>query len=669
MIDNTKSRLGLLGLKIKKNKLFLVFALGLILLFLTAFAFRSVAVSNNIDGSWPYSLSGLRHSSQRLGVDVFFTYGPLFNRLAPYPHPEDRADVFIISNLIFLYILVSSLVSLYLLLKHWVKNREQKIMAVLLFTSLLLFTFDIDSLFYLLLISTILVSRKEKSSSLWFLVISGVGLFSLYKLGFSISFLLIMPLLALRQDTKFGLIYLKRLLLMLVSYLVTYFAVTGNASLSILTYIKNGVINSLYYNEFMSLSPSMNRSILLMYLAILVFYIATVTSLFAIVVYKDMGIKKLLFSNKFLFCFVASLAVAFSFKQSVVRNDGHLLAFSPFVFIAFLIPLLLYVQVLKRSKFNIPKNYVVILIASLFVVSSIINIITITQLKVMPGFIARIKEYPSYIYENRLLPSEFNSKKNETYELAKKRESELENIINYLDENDVQAPIIFFGNTTTYGEILKFNGYDVLYLPFLQNYASYPPQLFDDQYVDFMEKNPDSLVLLEETEGSINERFVSYELNNYFQYISRNYTVVQKDKDRRQYLLKKFDSKREQCKTIGTYTTKEGEEINIDFREEDNNGYIKMIAKVNTPVTEDLLSFVFKKPIYSYKITSNEGGVMNWRTTETTLEHGVAVYPMYLNYHDYEDNADFDINNVVLSGGISKSDSVKLEFQSCSYDW
>lgn len=165
-------------------------------LLLSFLGFSTFAVSNSTDSSWQYTLSGLRHAPQGLGTDVFFTYGPLFEKMPTFVHARDSLQNFIVGNVLFLIILcVSTWVfwRVYGILKSSSGKTARFVLPVVAVTLLLTIT-DIDTVFGVLLLAVFFAARNEKSYRLKLLALSGVYLFAFYKLSFLIPLIILTPL-------------------------------------------------------------------------------------------------------------------------------------------------------------------------------------------------------------------------------------------------------------------------------------------------------------------------------------------------------------------------------------------------------------------------------------------------------------------------------------------
>ncbi len=639
-------------------------ALGFIL-FNFFFGYKAVDANNNIDGSWRHTLSGLRHSDQTLGVDVYFNYGPLLERFTTYPRDGDGLRDFAVGNLLFLVIFVSFAYALVVCFKRF-NTRRNQLMAVGFIASLFLTVNELDTFFFFYLMLALLAVRLTTSLTSKLVILLGVELLSLYKFSFSISLLALSPLAFItlidkRSLVKSGLQWLAAI----AQFIGLYLLVTWEVSLGFLRYLYYGLINSLYYNEFMSLSYSLNKQYVLLFLAIFLLAAGLGAVLVLRVIIKRQFTRSKI--NHIAIILISVGVLFFVLKQSIIRSatDGHLLVFAPFFFI---LPGLILYYLNDRFKLSSKLSYKLV---TLIIISCIVfnAAIFMKALSIsFSGYLdSKAATASSVIENNRLSYSNFKSKASQSSASYRNRASEVSEIKDLLQKsNPPSKDIIVFGNTTILGELVG-EGYNVIHMPFLQNYSAHPPQLFDQKYLRTLQDHPGALIFLEETEGSVDERFVAYELNELFQYVRLNYRVLVQDPDKRQYVLQPIAHKQESCSVVHTATAKEERPFPIPEFPIAQDQFVKMTVHVDTPLSEKIIASLVKKPVYKMVIVNDPGGRMDWRTTETTLEHGITVQPMYLNYHDAVKNIEFDLNHIVFSGGLTKNDGLTAEFQVCSF--
>lgn len=648
--------------KLKKKLPVIGICFILFLLFNYFLMYQLADVNNNIDGSWKFTLSNLRHTDQTLGKDVFFNYGPSFEKLNVFPTGNDSIFNFFIGNVLFLAILVST----FFVISFWMKKIKSvprnKYYALIGVSILALSIYGIDTLFYALLFFSLLAVRYIKDYRVKTTILVGLEIFALYKFSFTFAFLMLLPLAFFALPKE---ISIKKSLIQLTSAILLFYAlyclITWNLSLAFFKYIYYGLINSIHYNEFMSLGYSINTFIVGAYVLA---FLALVIIIFLLIYdkYKKLKNKNNIF-NWSIPCVLLIGVAFFTLKQSVVRSDGHLLAFIPFIYV--LIALLAY---MSGGFIKIRSTLVPIIIFCM--IGFTLNISLYNRLigDTHSYLNSRMNIAKAAIVNNRLSYPSFKNKSRVNNQDIQGRSVETSKIEAELIKSVPRgSTIIVFGNTTVLAETLADN-YIIRYMPFLQNYSAHPPQLFDNLYIETLKKNPSAYVFVEETEGSVNERFVAHELNNLFQYLRYNYTPVVKDVEHRQYILQLTGDKNEKCKPYGTQQAKEEVAISVPNVPLLGEQYLKMQAEINTPLSEKAISLLVKKPVYKIIIINTSGGRMDWRTTESTLEHGVAVKPLYLNYHDVNENTQFALDHIILSGGFTKNDQININYYICTFN-
>lgn len=141
---------------------FVVFGSILTSFYLLSFLkFTTFDANNNTDSSWQYALSGLRHSPQQLGKDVYFTYGPLFEVMPTYVHAKDTFGNFFIGNVIFfLMVAICSWIfwRFYKICKATIPGTLLGITLIGIFATLS----DIDTAFNVLLLVTFFYNSQRK---------------------------------------------------------------------------------------------------------------------------------------------------------------------------------------------------------------------------------------------------------------------------------------------------------------------------------------------------------------------------------------------------------------------------------------------------------------------------------------------------------------------------
>ncbi len=651
----------------------LIAVLGFLVCFNFYFSFGVADTSNSIDGSWQYTLSGLRHAPQSLGVDIFFNYGPLFERSIVFTNASDTLHDFVTSNLLIGFIFLLCCISIVLFVKHWVPRGKKGIAYVLFGVTYVILTINqIDTLFFLVALTGLLAIRRENRLWVQLLLLLGLQLFSLFKFDLTLYLLALTPVALFTSFKKVELYRtLRRFLLFICTYYTAYLALTGDLSLGFFRYIRYGLTNALYYNEFMSLPFAQNKNLLLLVIAV----VAIVTAVFTAVMIRALMIKK----PEKKWDAIASMLLALAtmlilFKHAAVRNDGHLLALSPIL----LVPFLALVACI-HSKAIVGKR-----IAGQFTRSSSLSIAAaavawcmalsfhwfavnyFTNTSPLTIAEAQLKQIEPSITANRLNYGLFKERVALASTTIHKRDNEVAIINAQLSQLHGSKDLLFYGNTTLFGSLLDRH-YNVRYAPFLQNYSAHPPTLFDPLYVSFLRDHPHALLFVEENEPSIDLRIPAHELNDTFQYIRANYKIVAQDPLRRQFVLQRIASKQEACTS---YTTVAGNKTDLTMIPSASlapNQYLKM--KVIFPINpaEKLIGAAIKSPVYSIHLHSVEGGIMTMHTTETTLKHGVAVDPLYLSVYDALADTPFVLKGFALQGGLDKMGGYQASFEICSF--
>jgi hypothetical protein len=632
--------------------------------------FNTVYVNNNTDSSWQYTLSGLRHSPQNLGVDVFFTYGPLFERMVTFVHHNDTLGNYVVSSALFLYIFFLSIFTLWRFLQLYISRSRPRytLLFVLLALSLFLSVTELEFFFAIYLLITIMTARKERKYVSKLLLLSGVYLLSLYKFNLTfpavfISYLAFVDGFNLRKLLQSSLSWLGSL-----GVFVTLFFLVGSTFSfpALIHYFHYGITNSLYYGEFMSLAYPENLNTVILYtIFFLLIGLAYAYRLFIIC-----ATKQLPKSQEYIVVGLAFVLIAyFTFKHAVIRSDVHLLGFSPILF-----PGLLFIYLsVKPADFQLSsqKNRLPYVVLGLFVLGFIGHVVLFHNYAPpdLGQYIkSRTRLLDAATLNNRLNYNLF--KQNQviaTHDLAY-RQKFVQEIKGQLDAQYPRKNVIFYGNTTVYGDVLSQNR-AVSYLPFLQNYSANPPSLFDKLYISYLEQHPNDLVFAEETEPSVDNRIPSHELNDFFQYLLHNYKVVLRDNTRRQYVFQRVSNQHEQCQKISELSFKDDVVTPlspIPAMEPGNYAKLVLDSEKHSPAVT-LASAIIKKPVYTISLITPDGIDMKMRTTPAILEHGVAIKPLYLSLGDHENGTTFNLGSILLNDGAPTRSSYTAQIQTCQY--
>jgi len=662
-------------LRLKKNDK--VFALKIItcallgLMVLGVFSYQSPDISNSIDGSWAYTLATLRHSAQQLGSDVFYTYGPLFSKMPTLPLPEDT-----MAHYLFGVTAASAITGLviytYLRLLHissCSKHYGKYLVAGLGFAVFLTISPTyVDSLFYLSLLAVLILVRKEVSALRKLLVLVPLAVFSLYKVSFSIAFITLLPFALMPLEyrlknfaTAAG-IYITTISTTIISFIL----LGGGGLLGYIQYMKIGVINAAAYSEFMALTYSVNKVIVLSFTALVILSIVCALLLLVVHYFSKPAPERRRVENidTAMVLMITYLTVGLNYKQAVVRSDGHLLALIP------ILPIILIPIVYAVLYFFKPKTKNALTPSILLSLVIALLVLAVVIVKVSPGqtSFTYVRNKSSVgltaLINNPLNYGAFRKIGYETEkDMSLRRDSTIE-LRNFLHKNNLKnKPVIFFGNTTSLSDTISNK---VIHLPFLQNYAAFPPQLFDPMYVNTLEKNTDALIFVDENEPSINERIPMHELNEFSSYLIHNYKVIYKDSQRRQYLLARTSSNREKCSVISSLSIKEGETFRPPARQPGSDEYIKLRVDFDHDLRELALSAFIKPPVYMLSIYPEGGGRDPRRTTKSTLEHGISINPFYIRYTDFANGEKLRLQSLGVSGGFAGGNQ-KLTYELCGF--
>lgn len=667
--------LGLSGRLLRRPRIVLsIFSiLTFLLCFNFYFGFKVVDTANSIDGSWQYTLSSLRHSDQALGIDVFFNYGPLFEHSLAYVHGNDTLRDFISSNLLLTVIFLLCCISIVMFIKHWVPSDKRGYAYVGVVLSYILLTINqIDTLFFIIALTGLLAIRREPRLWMQLPLLLGLQLFSFYKFSLSLYLIILTPIALFVSFKKSDLLQtFRRWAIFMGMYFLGYMALTGDLSIGFGKYLYYGLINSLYYNEFMSLPIAQNKWLLL----IIICTAVGITALLAAAMCRSFLLKNYPRRWDTIACLLLVLAtVLILFKHAAIRNDGHLLALSPVL----ILPLVSFVA-LTQNKIIIGKHIYGWFAQSIHVIIALI-VVWVAAL----GFHWYAVSYFTHkgpvnsteTQLNQFIPSIAHNRFNYAFydrqvKLAavaiENRAPEIAIINEQLSRLDKDKKILFYGNTTMFGALLEKH-YDVLYVPFLQHYSAHPPSLFDDIYINFLREHPDALIFAEENEPSIDKRIPAHELNNFFQYIHFNYRPIASDPVKRQYTLQRISDKQEVCEPYKTTTGTKPTLTTVPPLPEGQEGhYIKLKIQFPFNPIEKLIASAIKTPFYSIHLHTPGGAVMTMHTTEATLKHGVAINPLYISLHEAIVGDPFELKGITVQGGIQKNASYQAQFELCRF--
>lgn len=661
---------GMRRLLVKPGAITVLISSLLVIALLTFLHYQSPDISNSIDGSWTYTLSTLRDSAQDLGSNIFYTYGPLFERLPVYPLISDSPGTYVIGVILFTFLAAGSVYTIIRFLKNFSSNQQVRRVQLTTVTFLVFFIASpslIDSLFFILLICGLLTIRKEHTSLRKIIIVSFLVLFSLYKVSFSVALITTLPFAFLPNSLELT-VWKKRIVEYITSLLIfaCLFCITAWTSpVSFISYLYIGTLNSAAYSEFMSLTYATNMNVVALYTVMLLASaftaIATLTKK-----YLQGSIALIQLLEYLIFFVIIFLSTFLAYKQAVVRSDSHLLTFMPFLLLLIFSFLWSAYNLLSPSAIGLEKKILVPTFTIAIIVSVAVLHTVTPNVTTRSYFNEKISTLYKSILDNPLNYHSFVKVGRDTAIQMKPREASTKQLRVYIHENGYDSKeVLFFGNTTSLADTLANKS--ITHLPFIQNYAAFPPAFFDKLYIKTLRDNPNSLIFLDENEPSINERIPSHELSGFFQYVAHNYELLYSNTSTRQYLLQRISSNQERCSPISqTKIPKEGGFVLPDYKSEKNE-YMKMRVEFRRDVPEELISLFFKSPVYGLDIYTTQGGELSRRTTPSTLTHGVAISPLFLSYTDVVNNTPIDTERLNISGALRQHSGDNVLFESCSF--
>lgn len=654
----------------------------LIALFLLSYlAYASFDVTNNTDSSWQYALSGLRHSAQNLGVDLYYTYGPLYEIMPTYLHAQDTFGNFLVGNIIFLYLIVVFSIIFYTIIRFLLSKRtglriDPRTLLLSTGAVLALTITDIDTVFNILLLATLVAARLHHSYIGKLFLISGIYALSLYKFNYLVPTLALTPLIFL---TGFKLRELGHILIRCLGplsiFAVGFFIFTGEASFSnLLKFMYYATTNTLAYSEFMGLSYKSFTGTIIAYLTIFGLAVCSFLIFFGRHLANHTKRHKPVDLDITIFGFAFLLVAFLDLKHAIVRNDIHLLSFTPFIFLCLLFS---YIYITGTSfdwirKFKYVNLIVVVCISLLGILSHIVVVKTVFDTDTV-GSLSITKSYfvSSFSHatiNNRLNLMNYYHYVHESRAKINQRSNEITGILNQIKKLDTTRPIIFYGNTNLYGEIMKDNKLDITYTPYLQNYVAHPPSTADKLYINQLKANPNAYIFIEEREPSIDQRVPAHELNDFFQYVAHNYKVVAADITKLQYVFERKSQKSAYCKQVSRFSFSEDSLAAIPTAPSiKRNQYIqfKLEKKLNLP--EKVVSMLVKNPVYSLTLITPDNLTMKVRTTRSTLEHGITISPFNQTFRDLVTGKPFIMKTFILHNEFPGIETHNGIIEVCSY--
>lgn len=662
--------------RLDRDKLVPTAAVAFFVFYLLSFLkITSFDVSNSTDSSWQYALSGLRHASQHLGIDLYFTYGPLFEILPTYIHAYDTVANYIIGIFLFLFIFVVSSIAisrLYFQIPSIVFGIKKELVCSILAVGLFFTLIDVDTSLNILLLLIVTAAHFEKKYLFKILFLLPILLLAYYKFSYFIPVAMLLPVVFV-GDLRFRSVVhgLYRAIPAYILLFSIFFIITpGSNLIHFAKYMHYSLVNTAAYSEFMGLPFSNFFFIIMIYILIM----ACTTGSFFYRIFSQKNLKRSLgsasFSSYVLLGCAFLLVMFIDFKHAVVRNDSHLLSFTPFVFlgVCFVVWNISYVTKVKKILYNasarrlLPYGFVVVVV--------------IFHICISIGLGSSVRNYTDMIGEiikQTTISSRFNytafiDAKNESEKSITLRAKEIAEIRSQMKELPNQdKPVIFYGNTNLYGEVLRQDR-EVLYPPYIQNYVAYPPSLGDSLYLSFIQQHPDALIYIDEREASIDGRVPSYELNEFFQYLVHNYQVVASDQDNRQYVLERKYNKKAVCTHLSDIKIEDNIQTQLPkIPSLSKDQYIKMKVDSSQNALVSATSVLIKNPVYQMILITPEGQPFKARITKSTLKHGIAVSPLPLSFTDHYMKKPFVMKGFTLLDGFPMSSDYSGVLELCTY--
>lgn len=657
----------------------IVITIVYVLFFISFFTFKVANFSNKIDGSWGYSISGLKHSTQHLSKEIFFTYGPLSEKIITAVNTNDTVYDYIQSLILISIILLFVTIVFYKFVQIVFEQTDKDIIYLALVTIVATFISitSLESFFYLTLLITLYVCSQEKHYYKKILYLLGILILSLYKFNFTLPTLILSPLvfidyLSVKRIVKGVILWIPVLLL----YALFFLILTGVANIAgFIKYIYFGLLTSLAYTEFMNLPYGQHNMLLAIFT---VFFVANflVFIFYCITLYRR---KTKIADDKFIIMSLAYLPIVyFAYKYSITRFR---LSFSTFILLSFayfvLSVFILYPRI-KENKYLNSKVilFVFSLLTILFCASQMILVVRIQEynqigiktIGIQNYLKSRLDIIKDITTQNQLNYTTFLDKRAATRVQNEILHNELAESTNNLVNRGYEGDLIFYGNSTMYAEALK-KDFKVLYMPYLQTYASFPPRILDNIYIDYLNKHPDALVFAEEYEPSIDERIPSHELNNFFQYLTQNYELVSSNSTKKQFIYKRISNSKESCQQISSTKTYDNYPVIIPDASISENEYIKLKATSTSIVdslTDSGLGMFLKKPVLNIGLI-NKDGTFSRRTTRSTLEHGISVKPLYMSLEQYNSNEPYKLSSIIINDNFPTQSDYLVEFEKCEF--
>lgn len=615
--------------------------------FFSALRMHSLNTANNIDGSWSYALSSLRHHpEQSLGNDIFFTYGPLSTKIIGTVYHADAFGDWFVSITLLSLLLASSFYLLWQLFRR-IRAIDIAIIGGLL-ALLLLGEPSIDSMFFaiMLVVAAYLRTVKHRLSILHQALLLGLPMVvSTHKNNLLIAMLFTIVLVSASSKS------LRRFFASISTLLITYyliFTALGISFLKVPQFITYSVLDALSYNEFMSLD--MNEGYTITYFAALFIY----GSMLAVALYHEHIKKKSELVWQYAAAYILELWILWVvFKEASTRSDGHIIIFLPFFYyILARCIFILYPRILKNKASYLWIGASLIGV-SLFMVSTVPDVLKMPRsvfLKRSTENLLMVEAVHAYDYDH------FLKLKADSGAAFRGLVRDTEPLRDILPKSARHKEIVGYTNTIFYLPAITDK---YMYAPFLQTYQAFPTSLFDELFLKNLEKHPDQLVFWTNLNPSIDGRMPAGDLPKTYEYIKSSYRVLASYNGL--YVFEKAqqpDTKNSStCQTItkssftNTVTKLDVNSANMRIVVHDKNRFI--------------IDMLYKKPVFHLHLYDKDGLEKVFRTTPSLLATGVDIKPLEPSLVDELNSERFIVRSFLVGASDQREAPVTLSQKVC----
>jgi|GEM_PF-6256171 len=594
------------------KRISLIFSFLLAFFFLLNWIFRiNVFEGSVLDLSWFYALDKMPKEGLKLGVDSFFTYGPLShwfglsftNTFQPIPY-------YIIGFFVFFVFLYN-----YFILFNQSKNIGISVtIFILMFYSVGLINGPTDILFFILIQSFIIGYLFIKKSHTWkinLLLLAVIGI--LYKFSFGIiAFLifLLSILLPLFESLFFKKDFKKNLLISI--YFILAFTI-GSISLFYLLTGSWDLLRYIYYS-FEIVSVYSEIMIFSEY-GILVYIFGVILSIYTLLLSFMAYSNKKNSWNFTVFIISISLSIFLLYKSGFVRADGgHIFTFFSIIFA---VCTLLYSILLINSAIKnwIPNLIIFILpclIPTLLIYINNHNLSSITPFNSFNTYKNNIR---NIFYLNKINQCTENKKTNSLSKFKSENKTLSETLDNLCSNGETKR-ITFYPSEIIYSELN--NSCKLQTSPSLQLYSIGPNTNLMMKETKFLssEARPDIVIVGSET---LDNRNSLSEFTNIFPVLLNNYDFVAYQNE---FTVLK-SRKKSKNKTINCLAEGKGDFLKVSLNNTKKSNFIWKLTKI-----------FFKSPQTNINLliylNNNERIVKQYRGYVSQLQKGVYIssFPM-----------------------------------------